>query len=201
MRKLFIGSILLLSIHASFAQSFMHGAGITAIGSTTGEGISSDVGLGWGFTYAPRFNFYETKTLSVSVGIPLSVGISAITSTTYSQYGITEDGSIGFVFNAPLIISLNMGRGSSKGNREKFGYFFGAGFSFYHGDFLTDNYNTNTSTYTNSYSTNTYGPAGNAGVRFGVGRKHRNIEVRLSYMKGINENKPNIFAIAGLFNF
>lgn len=201
MRKTFIAIALLLSIHYSFGQSFMHGAGITIIGSTTGEGISSDVGLGFGFTYAPRFNFFETKTLSVSVGIPLSIGISAITSTTYYQNGVYEARPVGFVINAPLLVSLNMGRGSSKENRQKFGYFFGAGFSFYHGDFLTDNYNTNTSSYTNSYSSNTYGPAGNAGVRFGVGRKYRNIEVRLSYMKGVNENKPNIFAVAGLFNF
>lgn len=201
MKKFLFAIALLLSIHISFGQSFMHGVGLTAIGSTTGEGISSDIGLGWGFTYAPRFNFFETKTLSVSVGIPLSIGISAITSTTYDQNGITENGSIDFVFNAPLIVSLNMGRGSSKGNREKFGYFFGAGFSFYRGNFLTDNYNTNTNSYTNTILTNTFGPAGNAGVRFGVGKTHKNIEVRLSYMKGINENKPNIFAIAGLFNF
>lgn len=94
-----------------------------------------------------------------------------------------------------------MGRGSTKENRKKIGYFVGAGFGYHHGDFLTDAYDQNTGTYVNSYSSNTFGPAANAGIRLGVGRQHKNIEVRLSYMKGINESKPNIFGVAGAFNF
>ena len=50
-------------------------------------------------------------------------------------------------------------------------------------------------------STNVYGPAANAGFRIGVGRQHKNIEVRFSYMKGINETKPDIFGGGALFNF
>lgn len=81
------------------------------------------------------------------------------------------------------------------------GYFLGAGFGYHHCDFLTNRYDQATNTYINSYASNTYGPAGNAGIRIGVGRRHKNIEVRLSYMKGINESKPNILGIAGAFNF
>ena len=47
----------------------------------------------------------------------------------------------------------------------------------------------------------TYGPAANAGVRFGVGNKTKNIEILLSYMKGINDNKPNSYALQAVFNF
>ena len=184
----------------SFCQSFMHGVGITVMGSTTGQGSNSDIGFGEGFTYFPRFNFLETEALSVSVGIPLVVGISATTSGSYDYYD-NSSSSIGFILNAPLIVNLNMGRGSTKENRKKFGYFVGAGFGYHHGDFLTDAYDQNTGTYVNSYSSNSFGPAGNAGMRFGVGRQHKNIEVRFSYMKGINENKPNIFGVAGAFNF
>ena len=50
-------------------------------------------------------------------------------------------------------------------------------------------------------STNAYGPAANAGFRLGVGRAHKNIEVRFSYMKGINEDKPNVYGVGALFNF
>jgi hypothetical protein len=202
MKKIVFSLVLLFTASTVFCQTFMHGAGITVIGSTTAKGSNSDIGFGEGFTYFPRFNFVETDALSVSVGIPLVVGFSATTSSSYDQYGYGYDNSsIGFVLNAPLIVNLNMGRGSTKENRQKFGYFFGAGFGFHHGDFLTDTYDPNTGDYIGSYSSNTYGPAANAGIRLGVGRKHKNIEVRFSYMKGINETKPNIFGVAGAFNF
>jgi hypothetical protein len=202
MKKFILSFALALSFSTSFSQTFMHGVGITVIGSTTGQGGNSDIGIGEGFTYFPRFNFVETEALSVSAGIPLVVGISATTGTTYDQYGYEyNNSSVGFVLNAPLIINLNMGRGSTKENTKKFGYFVGAGFGFHHGDFISDTYDPNTGEYIDSYSSNTFGPAANAGIRLGVGRKHKNIEIRFSYMKGINENKPNIFGIAGAFNF
>lgn len=201
MKRIILSVAFLMTISASFSQSFMHGVGITVLGSTTGQGSNSDIGFGEGFTYTPRFNFFETDKLSVSVSIPLVVGISATTSTTYDQYGYYESSSVGVMINAPLIVSLNLGRGSSKENRNKMGYFVGAGFGYHHGDFIGDYYDPVTDDYYGNYSTNSYGPAANAGIRIGVGRKHKNIEVRLSYMKGINENKPNVFGIAGLFNF
>lgn len=202
MKKIILSASLFLLIHNAFSQTFMHGAGITIIGSTTAQGSNSDIGLGEGFTYFPRFNFIETESMSVSAGIPLCVGFSTTASSSYDPYGYGYDNSsIGFILNAPLIINLNLGRGSTKENRNKMGYFFGAGFGYHHGDFLTDRYDQATNTYIDSYSSNTYGPAGNAGIRIGVGRQHKNIEVRLSYMKGINESKPNIFGLAGAFNF
>lgn len=202
MKKIFLSVALAFVLSNTFSQTFMHGAGITIIGSTTGQGSNSDIGIGEGFTYFPRFNFVETEALSVSVGVPLVVGISTVTSTSYDPYGYGYDNSsVGFVLNAPLIINLNMGRGSTKENTQKFGYFVGAGFGFHHGDFISDMYDPNTGDYIGSYSSNTYGPAANGGVRIGVGRKHKNIEIRLSYMKGLNENKPNVFGIAGAFNF
>lgn len=202
MKKIILSLVLFFSASTVFCQTFMHGVGITVIGSTTARGGNSDIGFGEGFTYFPRLNFVETEALSVSVGVPLVLGISAATGTTYDQYGYAYDNaSVGFVLNAPLIVNLNMGRGSTKENTKKFGYFFGAGFGFHHGDFLSDMYDPNTGTYIDSYSSNTYGPAANAGIRLGVGKRHKNIEVRFSYMKGINENKPNIFAVAGAFNF
>jgi hypothetical protein len=204
MKKIILSAALMLSISTIFCQTFMHGVGIAIIGSTTAQGSNSDIGFGEGFTYFPRVNFVETEALSVSVGIPLVVGISATTTSSYDYYGNSysnSSSSIGFVFNAPLIINLNMGRGSTKENRKKYGYFLGAGYGYHHGDFLTDTYDPVTNTYINSYSSNTFGPAANAGVRIGVGKKHKNIEIRLSYLKGLNESKPNVFGLAGAFNF
>ena len=200
MKKITLLFALLFTTGAAFCQTFMNGAGLTIfVGSSPGGKTT----VGEGFTYSPRFNFLENESLSVSVGIPLSVGLTVSASSYTNNYNETV--AVGFVLNAPVIINLNMGRGSTKENRQKFGYFVGAGFGYHHGDFLDS--------YDDTYSINAFGPAGNAGLRFGVGRKHRNIEVRFSYMKGINANKrtdsngmlvdekPNIFGIACLFNF
>lgn len=202
MKRIIAIAALFLMMNSAFSQTFMHGAGITIIGSTTARGSNSDIGLGEGFTYFPRINFLETESLSVSAGIPLCVGISATTSYDYYGYGNSSNSSIGFVLNAPLIINLNIGRGSTKENEKRYGYFIGAGFGYHHDNFLTSNYfDPVTNSYVDSYKSNTYGPAANAGFRIGVGKQHKNIEIRLSYMKGINESKPNIMGLAAAFNF
>ena len=194
MKKITLLFALIFTATVGFCQSFMHGAGVTIL---VGSSQGGDVTVAEGFTYFPRFNFLETESLSVSVGIPLSVGVSAAYSAGYSNSGgFSDQSSIGFVVNAPLIINLNMGRGSTKDNRSKLGYFVGGGVGYHHGDFVTTGYG-----YTASESINSFGPAANAGFRIGVGRAHKNIEVRLSYMKGLNENKINLFGIACAFNF
>ena len=131
------------------------------------------------------------------MGIPLSVAISVSTGYYDSYYSSYYDASVGLVVNAPLIVDLNMGRGSTKENRDKFGFFVGAGFGYHREDFImTDDYG-----YTESISSNGFGPAAHAGLRFGVGRKHQNIEVNFFYMKGLNDSKPNIFGVGCAFNF
>ncbi len=189
MKKILLTLFIALPFTAVFSQTFMHGVGITVMGSssrTFGDYVAS------GFTYSPRVNFVENDKMSVAVGIPLTLG-SSVSSDYYSDYGESS----GFVLNVPVIVSLNMGRGSTKENRQKFGYFFGAGFAYNFEDF-TEAYLFSTS---ESRTTNAVGPAANGGVRFGVGKRHKNIEVRLSYMKGITNHKPSIFGVAGLFNF
>jgi len=199
MKGFVLAVVLFLTTVTALGQSFMHGAGLTIFVVSPRSG---DVSFGEGFTYFPRFNFVETEALSLSAGIPLTVGLTVTSSFYYSSNGgYSDDGSVGFVVNAPFIINLNIGRGSTMDNTDKMGYFLGGGYGFHHGDFImieTDSYG-----YTNEVykSANIYGPAANAGFRIGVGRKHRNIEVRFSYMKGMNENKPDIFGGGALFNF
>lgn len=198
MKKIILSLVLFFTAGTVLSQTFMHGAGINVMVATA---KNSDASVGEGITYFPRFNFIETEGLSVSVGIPLSVAISVSTGYyDYSTYGNYYDASVGLVVNAPLIVDLNMGRGSTKENRDKFGYFIGAGFGYHHGDFITTGTDI-LGDYSATESINTYGPAANAGLRFGVGRKHQNVEVNFSYMKGINENKANIFGLGCAFNF
>lgn len=199
MKKIMLLFALFFITSTVFCQTFMHGAGVTVLISSAN---SNDVTIGEGFTYFPRINFLETSTLSVSVGIPLSLGLS-VSSSYYAGSGIYDSNpaTIGFVANVPLIVNLNMGRGSTKENRNRYGYFVGAGFGYHHGNAIVNKTNSSGYNYTGVESNNSFGPAANAGVRIGVGRAHKNIEIRFSFMKALNENKANIFGIAGAFNF
>jgi len=174
-----------------FGQTFMQGAGITVFAASPKNGKLS---IGETVNYSPRFTVLETDGLSVSVGIPLGIGISI---STYFDIYNSSSVSYGLVFNAPLIVNLNIGRGSTKENRNKLGYFVGAGFGYYHADFKTYNDFGETIPQT----TNAYGPAANAGIRFGIGKAHQSVEVNVSYMKGINESKPDVFGLGCAFNF
>jgi len=185
-----------LSAGAAFSQSFMHGAGLNVFVATAPGGKASVNG---GVSYSPRFNFIEQEDMSVSVGIPFTVGVSGSYSANYnSQYGSSSSNTLSVMLNAPLMVNLNMGAGSTKETESRFGYFVGAGFGYHYGTYnISDilDYEETSSKFS------TVGPVGNAGVRFGVGRGSHNIEVRLQYMKGINDVKPNIYSVGAAFNF
>jgi hypothetical protein len=198
MKKIILSLVLFFTAGTVFSQTFMHGAGINVMVATV---KNSDASVGEGVTYFPRFNFIETEGLSVSAGIPLSIAISVSTGYyVYSYSSNYNDASVGLVVNAPLIINLNMGRGSTLENRDKFGFFIGAGFGYHHGDFIISGTDI-LGDYTATESINTFGPAANAGLRFGVGKKHQNVEVSFSYMKGTGKFKPSIFGVCCAFNF
>lgn len=186
-----------LSVNTCFSQSFLHGAGVSVFVSKV---QATDIAAYGGFTYSPRINFLETESLALSAGIPLSFGTSGSYSYN-SRTGYDSENSLRFMFNAPLIINLNVGAGSTKENESRFGFFVGGGFGYHYGNFndiKTDEYGYS---YENDAAFATYGPAGNAGIRIAVGSNQKNIEARLSYMKGMNQSKPSIFGMAALFNF
>ena len=195
-KMILIGLSVVLSASASFSQSFMHGAGLNIFVATAKDGKASVNG---GVSYSPRFNFIEQEDMSVSVGIPFTVGVSGSYSSSYnSQYGGSSSNTLSVMFNAPLIVNLNMGAGATKESESRFGYFVGAGFGYHYGTYnISDiiNYEETSTKFS------TMGPVGNAGVRFGVGSGAHNIEVRFQYMKGINDVKPNIFSAGAAFNF
>ncbi|RFS20119.1 hypothetical protein DVR12_20600 [Chitinophaga silvatica] len=181
---------------ASYSQSFMHGAGAVVFVTKPTNGEASTIG---GLTYSPRVNFVENDNMSVSVGVPLSVGLSGSYSSNRGSYS-GESNNLSFMFNAPVIVNLNFGCGATKDVDSRFGFFIGAGYG-YHYQSVNENFSDS---FENSYSysgkASTTGPVGNAGIRFGVGEVH-NIEVKFSFMKGITNDKPNIFGIGALFNF
>jgi len=198
-KYLFVLSAVLCAGHSLFAQSFMHGAGLNIMVATAPGGKAA---VNEGFTYNPRFNFIEESNMSVSVGLPLTIGASFDYNASYNSYsGSNSSSSVSLMLNAPLLINLNMGAGSGKNAESRFGYFVGAGFGYHYGTFnLSDALNTGNGEYT-ATRLNTFGPVGNAGIRFAVGNGSHNIEVRLQYMKGIGNSQANIFGGGAAFNF
>lgn len=170
----------------------MHGAGFSIFVASAAGGNTTPNG---GLMYSPRFNFIEAEEMSVSVGIPLSAGFS-INYNSSSYYGDNNNSSSAML-DIPVMVNLNMGCGSTKESESRFGYFAGAGFGYHYGTINYSDY------YGEEYSStiHSYGPAGNAGLRFGVGNSGKNIEVRFSYMKGLDDSKANIFGGGALFNF
>ena len=187
---------LLLSIVTApiFSQSFMHGVG-TGIFVEKSKGydpVATAI-----LTYSPRINLTESDFMSLSVGIPLTIGLSG--NYQSSSYNGEETGSINFMANLPLMLNVNLGAGSSKECEDRFGFFLGGGFGYHFGtQSVYDDYYEESS----SKSGSTFGPAGNIGFRFAVGSHQKNIEARLSYMKGLKENyKADVYGLAALFNF
>ena len=197
MKKIFLLDLVIFMASTAFSQSFMHGVGL---GFLFGQTKESDLSFYGGVTYSPRFNFIETESMSVSVGIPLSVGISG--SYNYSNYNgyVEEENTLGFMLNAPIMINLNGGAGSTKENESRFGYFFGGGFGYHYGKYNL----SEVLSYDDppkKVEPSTIGPAANAGFRIAVGSHMKNIEGRFSFMKGITNAKPNVYGMAVLFNF
>ena len=191
MKKTTLSLLLFFVTSTVFCQTFMQGAGVNMLIITPDGGNTS---YGQGFVYSPRLNVVENDNLSVSIGIPMSLAFSYSLSD-YSN-GYDQNSSVGVLVNIPLLVNLNMGRGSTKENTSKIGYFIGAGGGFHHSDLLIDSYYD-----VITVSNNTFGIDANAGLRIGVGQKYRNIEILFSYMKGLGNYKPNIYSLAALFNF
>lgn len=204
MKRLTLIAFFFFSLSTAFSQSFMHGAGVNIFVAKAGSGSANLFG---GFHYSPRFNFLETESFSLSLGLPISAGFSGSYSVNYnSYYGTEEDNSLQYMFNAPLILNFNVGAGSSKETESRFGFFAGGGYGFHAGSFnvmKTEEYGGGGGSY--EYEVNesgtTHGPAANAGIRIAVGESGRNIEVILKYMKGISGPKPSIFGAGCTFNF
>jgi len=199
MKKIIFSTLFLLSVSFSFSQSFMHGAGV---GIFVLKSQNTNATAAFSLSYSPRFNFMETDALSLSVGVPINAGISGSYYSEYnSYYGGYEENTLKAFINAPAILNLNVGAGSTKDNESRFGFFIGAGYGLHYGDAgktVIDDYGYET---TASKYGSSFGPAGNAGVRIAVGSHQKNIEIRLSYMKIPDDSKLDIYGVNTYFNF
>ncbi|WP_157962920.1 outer membrane beta-barrel protein [Chitinophaga deserti] len=194
MKKLLLLLGVSLTATCAYSQSFMHGAGVAVFVEKYKD---VDAGTAVGFTYSPRFNFVESESMSVSVGIPISLAFSG--SGEYnSRTGASDDAKLGILINAPVMVNLNFGAGSSPDNESRFGGFIGGGGGFHWGA-STEQFDQNGNV--KNVSGTTFGYAANAGMRIALGDSGKNIEIKASYFKGVNEGKLDLIGVAGIFNF
>jgi hypothetical protein len=197
MKKIFFSLFLFGILFQANAQRFMHGAGV---GIFITEAPLTEIGGFGTLTYSPRFNMYETASFSLSVGVPLNVGLSgSYEYDYYNGYGSGQN-TIRFMFNAPLMVNFNVGAGSTKNNEKRLGFFAGGGFGLHYGDYQYATSENGYDYYGNKYGA-TFGPSANLGLRFAVGSHRKNIEARLSYMKGVTTPTTSVYGAGALFNF
>jgi outer membrane protein W len=173
----------------AYSQTFLYGIGIGSMIQT--QTVSPHISS-FTFTNSFRFSFNEKGNSSFSIDLPATIGFSS----TYSGQG--PDLTLGIMIDAPLLLSYNYGAGYKRESNSRFGFFAGAGFGYHRNEYsYTDDNNNNVRSQINGF-----GPVGNTGVRFAVGRNlQHNFEIRFSYMKMIDGYKTNIFGIGCFFNF
>jgi hypothetical protein len=150
----------------------------------------------YGVSWYPRFIITEMGASSISIGIPLTAGLSG-------NYNSRTGGELSFGIDAPLMVDYNVGFGAlSEEEESRFGGFVGAGFG-YTSTASTTIDDVNTSYWDESYFTKakSYGPAVHAGMRIPLGQDGLGITLRLSYKKGLEEQKFNFFGVSAFFKF
>jgi hypothetical protein len=189
MRKLIFSVIAFFLSGFAYSQTFMQGVGINVVLQSS-SGVSADpVGA---IIYSPRVNFMETDNTSLSVGIPMSFGISG----SYNSQNV-DNSSIGIMFDAPLMFNYNYGAGSTKEAEDKFGFYGGVGFGYHMNQYTA----SDESEYDFTAKMSGFGPVGNIGARLGVGHGSHNLDLRFSYMKTLDLSKSTVIGIGLLFNF
>jgi hypothetical protein len=185
----------IISVNA-FSQSFQHGLGISVFFDNM---VPDKITTSAAFTYNPRFNFHETEKMSISLGIPLSIGFKDDGNGYYDETtGEQVAGDIsGFTLNAPVMVNLNLGCGSSKLNKSNFGGFIGAGYTYHYTssrDYTKDGIDK-------SIGGSSFGLTVNGGFRISIGDPVENLEFRFSYYKGRNRTRLEMLGVGAIFNF
>ncbi|SFD53579.1 hypothetical protein SAMN05518672_102337 [Chitinophaga sp. CF118] len=197
-RLLLFVATCIISVNAS-SQSFHHGLGISIFfDNMVPDKITSIAAI----TYSPGFNFHETEKMSVSLGIPLSIGFMGDGNNAYDE--TTEEDEVaagdinGFTLDVPLMVNLNLGAGSSRMSKGNIGGFIGAGYTYHYSssrDYTKDSIEK-------SIGGTSFGLTVNGGIRMGIGDGPiKNIELRLSYYKGRNRTRLGMFGMGAIFNF
>jgi hypothetical protein len=191
MKKILLFVVVYMVSVSAFAQRFQHGI-VGGVFFSHKENVQNETL--WGLTYSPRIVFIETAQLSVSVGLPLTVGEGL---GGYNDSTGLNDTHTSFMLNVPVIVNLNIGAGSSWLNKGRVGAFVGGGYA-YHYSVTPDKVSfQNELIVVAKGGSRSLGPVANAGLRFRVGKRGQNMELRFSYFK----TKMDLYGIQLGYNF
>lgn len=139
--------------------------------------------------YFPRYNVVEGENSSLSVGIPLGLGLGIAKSVN------GDDAGIGFAYDLPIVLDYNVGCKSSYDNESTFGGYFGVGFGYSHVSISNSSYM--------DFKGTTYGPMARAGIRIGSLSENwgdQAITIGFSFKKGLEKEKLNTFGLSVLLD-
>jgi len=198
MKRIFLLTVICLAgVQSLVAQRLMHAVGGGFFGRPS-DVIYDEGGLSW--TYSPRYSFAEKKRTSLSVGIPLTAGIANVFDDLFE--GDNRPNTHGYMITVPLMFSFNIGAGSARSCKEKFGYFFGAGYAYQVGSVYEAWPDRPGYDFSELHTRSTTGPAFSVGGRIAVGRERKHImEVRTLFMAGLTSTKFGLSEFAWLIYF
>ena len=161
----------------AFSQDFQQSVGVSIAemhASVSSEGTSQSLDIVLAdLTYFPKINLWQNQLHSLSLGIPISVGVGL--ASEYSSYGK----SVHWNFDLPLALDFNSGFKSTNSNRSKYGWYLGTGFGY-----TFTNWSFNGFAASRAYS---FGPLFRGGLRFGFpsSDKTQGLSVGLYYKLGL----------------
>jgi hypothetical protein len=193
-------SILTLFVVLSFAitasSQFSHsvGAGLVYGRGKAPKGSESVSGekptiMGYGIFYYPRFNVIENESGAISIGIPLTAGLSG-------SYNSREGGAMSVILDLPVTADYNFGGGSTKDNESGFGGFVGAGFGYTYSNYTEEFYIPGVIDSYEQVKGTSYGPVAHGGIKLSVGQ-NLTFFARAFYKVGLESAKFKTFGIAG----
>jgi len=142
-------------------------------------------------TYFPRINFSIYEGTSISVGIPLSVGLATMNNELFAAKGNALS------YDLPFVLDFNNGFKTGEPGDDLFGFYFGAGIDY-------------TGTRFDSIGITSSKPSGvgfiiRGGARFGFFQinddLHRSITIGLFHKAGLSTDRFKTVGINLLFDF
>lgn len=187
---LFLCLFLALGVSNSMAQLYhSFGANISILSWNESQSSSNRSTLmQTSFTYFPRLNILERDNSSVSVGVPLSLGIG-IASDVYGDAGVV------FAFDIPVVLDYNFGLRSNMDNENNFGGYLGAGFGYNRVSISKSSYS--------DFNGSSFGPLFRGGVRIGSSNENwgdHGITVGIYYKIGLEKSKMTGFGFNVLYD-
>ncbi len=143
---------------------------------SVGAGIyGSKDAANWAVTYSPRANLIMLGNNSISLGMPLGLGVSN-----------KGPSGVKLTYDIPFVFDFNMGHNALPENSRGFGSFFGAGYGF-------------SSLRAEFGESRSQGFVFNAGVRGLI--SERSFTIRTSYMLSLKKENPNVSSVGIQYNF